>query len=128
MNQQKSKLGFFNEKLIEFFKELASTFPEEKEIKMGLEAIEGTKKINPRLILDLFYENVYREAHEFIDKEDEDALILYAKSRINKEYNEMSPTLSIFQKHWGNMSEQNQDVIWKYLKVLCILCEKARQS
>lgn len=128
MNQQKSKLGFFNEKLIEFFKELASTFPEEKEIKMGLEAIEGTKKINPRLILDLFYENVYREAHEFIDQGNEDALIVYAKSRINKEYNEMSPTLSIFEKHWGNMSEQNQDVIWKYLKVLCILCEKARQS
>ncbi len=127
MNQQKSKLGFFNEKLIEFFKELSSTFPEEKEIKMGLEAIEGTKKINPRLILDLFYDNVYKGAHGFIEQEDEQALILYAKNRIDKEYNEMSPTLSIFEKHWEGMSEQNQSVIWQYLKVLCILCEKARQ-
>ncbi len=92
---------------------------------MALEAIQGTKKINPKLILDLFFDNVYRECHEWIENED-DAIITFAKGKISNEYNEMSAALFIFDKHWTTMTENNQKIIWQYLKVLCILCEKAK--
>lgn len=120
-----SYLSAFNNQLIRFFEELTESYPEEKGIKMALEVIQGAKKINPKLILDLFYDNVYRDCHVWIEDQDE-SIIAYAKSKIQNEYNEMSAALFIFDKYWPDMSENNQKAIWQYLKVLCIYCEKAK--
>jgi hypothetical protein len=121
-----SALGAFNNQLIRFFQELRDTFPEEREIKGALEAIEGAKKINPKLILDLFYDYVYIGLHEAIAREDEVVVVEFAKSKISASFNEMSPALMIFDKHWPTMADTNRKAIWQYLKVLCALCEKAR--
>jgi hypothetical protein len=121
-----SALGAFNNQLIRFFQELRDTFPEERDIKGALEAIEGAKKINPKLILDLFYDYVYLGLHEAIAREDEVVVVEFAKSKISASFNEMSPALMIFDKHWPAMTDANRKAIWQYLKVLCILCEKAR--
>lgn len=121
-----SLLGAFNNQLIRFFEELLDTYPEEKDIRYGLEALQGAKKINPKLILDLFYEHVYREAHEMIENENEAAILQFAHNKITNQFNEMSSALIIFDKHWGTMSDVNRDAIWKYLKVLCVLCAKAK--
>ena len=123
-----SALGAFNTQLLRFFEQLAETYPEEREIKMSLEAIRGAKLINPKLILDLFYEHLYKNLHEIIKQKDADAFIEYAKKKIAGEFNEISPALSIFNKHWYTMTADNQDVIWKYLQVLCVLCERARAA
>jgi hypothetical protein len=123
-----SPLGAFNLQLIRFFQELNGTYPEERDIRLALEAIEGAKKINPKLILELFWEHVYRDLHEAISREDEDFVIGYAKSKISGQFNEMSPALLIFDKHWPTMTDANRKAIWNYLKVLCILCEKARAA
>ena len=119
-------LTAFNTNLIRFFEELLDTFPEERDIKMALEALRGVKVINPKLILDLFYEHVYREANEMISHEDENSIIIYARTKIGQQFNEMSAALVIFDKHWVTMSENNRTAIWKYLKVLCVLCAKAK--
>ena len=119
-------LGAFNNQLIRFFEDLVETYPEEKEIRFGLEALQGAKKINPKLILDLFYEHVYLQAHEAIEIEDDATVVQFAKSKIKNEFNEMSSALVIFDRHWDTMSDNNKSAIWKYLKVLCILCAKAK--
>ena len=122
-----SALGAFNTQLIRFFEELSQTFPEERDIKLALEGLQGMKKVNPKLILDLFHEHVCNDLNEAISNEDEDFVINYAKLKINSQFNEMSAALTIFDKHWVTMNEANQKSIWKYLKVLCILCERARK-
>jgi hypothetical protein len=118
-------LGAFNTQLIRFFKELSETYPEERDIKLAVEAIEGAKKINPKMILDLFKDYVYDDLNEPIQREDEEYVLEFAKKKINDKFNEMSPALIIFDKHWSTMTEPNQKAIWNYLKVLCILCKKA---
>lgn len=123
-----SALGAFNNQLIRFFEDLSDTFPEERDIKLALEAVQAAKKINPKMILDLFWENVYVDLHEPISREDDVAVISFAKSKINTQYNEMSPALLIFDKYWPTMTDSNRASIWKYLKVLCVLCEKARTA
>lgn len=123
-----SALGAFNTQLIRFFEQLSETYPEERDIKMSLEAIRGAKLINPKLILDLFYEHVLKDLNEAIKDKNADALIEYAKAKIANQFNEMSPALAIFDKHWGTMTSDNQDVIWKYLQVLCVLCERAKAA
>jgi hypothetical protein len=59
-----SPLGVFNNQLIRFFEDLAETFPEERDIKNALELIKLAKMSNPRIILDLFYEHVYKGLKE----------------------------------------------------------------
>ena len=119
-------LGAFCVQIIRFFEELVDTFPEERDIKLGLEALQGARKINPKLILDLFYEHVYRDAHEFIEEENDEGLVTYAKAKVNSQFNEMSSALLIFDKHWETMADSNRSAIWKYMKVLCVLCAKAK--
>ena len=121
-----SLLGAFNNQLIRFFEELNNSYPEEKDIKVGLEMLHAAKRMNPKLILDMFYEHVYMPVHESIEKEDEQSLIQFAKEKVASEFNEMSSALIIFDKHWTTMSENNKESIWKYLKVLCALCSKAK--
>ena len=121
-----SYLGAFNTQLIRFFEGLSDIFPEERDIKMALEAIHGLKKINPKMILELFYEHVYKPISDAIKRDDEEVVIEYAKKTITSQFNEMSIALVMFDKHWTSLSDTNKENIWKYLKVLCALCEKAK--
>ena len=118
--------GAFCNQLIRFFEELQNTFPEEKSISMGLEAIKAGKKSNPRLVLDMFYEHLYKPANDLIVNRKDDELRTLAKSVLSSQFNELMPALMIFDKHWPQMSQSNRDVIWQYLEVLCKLCEKAK--
>jgi hypothetical protein len=121
-----SALSAFTTQLVNFFEELCNTFPEEKDIKMATEAIRGAKKINPRLILDLFVEHVYNDLAQAIVQRDINFIRETAQRKLATQFNEMMSALAIFDKHWDSMGTSNQEVIWKYLKVLCVLCEKAR--
>lgn len=121
-----SMLTAFNNQLVQFFEELSVTFPEEKNIRMGLEAINGAKKINPRLILDLFYQHVYVPLAEPLSNRDIVLVQAIAREKIANQFNEIMPALAIFDRLWETMTTSNQEVIWKYMKVLCILCERVR--
>ena len=123
-----SALNAFTTQLVNFFEELCTTFSEERDIKLATEAITGAKKINPRLILDLFTEHVYIELASSIANRDIGNIRKIAQKKISTQFNEMISALAIFDKHWDTMGTANQEVIWKYLKVLCFLSEKARAS
>jgi len=118
-------LGVFNSKLIGFFEDLAETFPEEKDIKSALEMLQFAKKSTPTMILAMFVEYVQKPLHDSIMKEDENAIIEFARASINTQFNEISPALMIFDKHWVNLSDANRQAIWKHLKVLVLLAERA---
>lgn len=124
---QPSPLGLFNTNLIAFFQDLSETYPEEREIKQALDALKMAKQVNPKLILDLFTEYVYKPLSEKIIQEDEEYVIGYAKVSIQTQFNEMGPALMIFDKHWPAMSEENRKAIWKWLKLLVRLSEMARK-
>jgi hypothetical protein len=121
-----SPLTTFSNMLIRFFEELKETFPEEREIKMALETIQNAKKINPRLILDMFYEHVTTPLREFIINEDDVQIVTYARTKLSVQFNEILPAIAIFDKHWAGLADSNRTAIWKYLKVLVALSEKAR--
>ena len=120
-----SALGAFNTQLVNFFDELCNSFPEERDIRMATEAIKGAKKINPRLLLDLFREHVYKDASSGIYQKDFQLVRSYAQKKVENQFNEMTSALALFDKHWDTMGSTNQTIIWQYLNVLCLLCEKA---
>ena len=117
-------LGAFNNQLIRFFEDLSESFPEERDIKSALEMIRFAKASSPKIILELYYEHVYKGIHEAVKNEDSNYIIKYANEKIENEFNEISPALSIFNKYWHTMSDGNKKTIWNYLKVLNTLVEK----
>ena len=121
-----SALSAFTAQMINFFDELGNSFPEERDIKMASEALKLAKKANPRLILDLFNEHVYKDLAHAISNRDIGYIRAAAQAKISTQFNEMLSALAIFDRHWDSMGADNQEVIWKYLKVLCVLSEKAR--
>lgn len=121
-----SPLTQFGNLLVRFFEELGETFPEERDIKLALDTIQSARKINPRLISDLFYEHIAKDLREPIAEENEVKIIQYAKTKISTQFNEILPALAIFDKHWATLSDQNRTQIWKYLKALVILNDRAR--
>ena len=123
-----SALTAFNTQLLNFFEELCNTFPEEKDIKMATEAIRGAKKINPRLVLDLFMDHVYNDLAVAIAARDIVQIRQTAQNKLLTQFNEMISALAIFDKHWDTMGTANQEIIGQYLKVLCVLVEKNRAS
>lgn len=121
---QQSPLSVFGNQLISLFEELIFVFPDERDVKMALEAIRGAKKINPRLILDLFYEHIWLDLADAISREDLVTIQQVARTKINTKFNEILPALAIFDTKWHLLSENNRKSIWAYLKVLCILCDR----
>ncbi len=119
-------LSVFNTQLVRFFEELQDTFPEEKEIRMATEAISGAKKINPRLVLDMFYDHIYVEFHRAIADKQVDRIVALGRQKIASQFNEVMPAITLFDKHWATLGQPNRDAIWKYLTVLCVLCERAK--
>ena len=120
-----SYLSAFVSQLIKFFEDLSETFPEEKDIRAALEGLQFARKANPRLILDLFYEHVAKDLREAILTEDAQKIVEVGRIKIATQFNEIMPALAIFDKHWPTLSDANRDSIWKYLKVLVALCDKA---
>lgn len=123
-----SALNAFTTQLVNFFDELCNTFPEEREIRMASEAIKGAKKINPRLIFDLFLEHFYNDLGKSVYQKDIGTIRQVAQNKIAVQFNEIISALAIFDKYWDVMGTKNQDIIWQYLKVLCILSEKINSS
>ena len=121
-----SPLTAFNIMLVRFFEELRDTFSEERDIRVALEYIQNARKINPRLILDLYMENVAKPLREAIANEDAGAIVVYAREKANGQYNQIMPALSIFDRHWAELADSNRNAIWKYMKVLIILSDKAQ--
>ena len=118
-------LNAFTTQIIHFFEELCIVFPEEKDIKMATEGLRGVKKINPRLMLDLFVNHVYKDCSTAIYEKNVAVIQQVAQAKIATQFNEMLSALSLFNKHWYSLSTKNQDIIWQYLQVLCRLAEKA---
>ena len=126
MNAPISPTSVFCSQLVRFFEELSDTFPEEREVRGALEAIQAARKINPKLILDMFVEHIVNDLREAIATENADYVIQEGRMKIKTQFNEILPAIMIFEKHWPTLHDDNKQVIWKYLKVLVALSDKAR--
>ncbi len=126
MNAPISPTSVFCSQLVKFFEELSDTFPEEREVRAALDAIQAARKINPKLILDMFVEHIVNDLREAIATENADYVIAVGRRKIQTQFNEILPAIMIFEKHWPTLHDDNKQVIWKYLKVLVALSDKAR--
>lgn len=119
-----SALGAFCTTLVEFFEDLADTYPEEKDIRMAAQALKLMKQANPRMVHTFFMEHVHAEFAQKIMEEDEEYILKRAHDILNSQYAEINYAFWIFDKHWSTMTETNKQHVWAYLKAIILLSQK----
>jgi hypothetical protein len=119
-----SALGAFCNQVIAFLEDLTETYPEEKDIQVGVQALKLMKQANPRLMHTYFMEQVHKEFAKYILAEDEEYILKRAQEILNSQFQEFSYAFWIFDKHWSTMTETNKQHIWKYLKALILLAQR----
>jgi len=119
-----SALGGFCNQLIAFVEDLSESYPEEKDLAMGAQALKLMKQANPRMLHRLFIEYVNPKVQEHILIEDDVFVLENTKSIMNSQFSDMMTMFWVFNKHWAAMSEANKQQIWKYLKSLVLLARR----
>ena len=123
-----TNLAAFGTQLVNFFSDLADTFPEDVDIRRAATAVNTLRKMNPRLLHSKFMEVVYDDFREALLREDEDYLVRRAKEVLESEYADMAYAYWVFDKHWSKMTELNRKHVWDYCKVLLVLAERAAEG
>ena len=121
-----SVLTAFNNHFIEFLEDVSSIFPDDKDIKRTKTSLELLKKANPRIIIQVWKQqiaNVYREKIELGD----------ISFFLNKDYSadidgigESSKIMSSIERLRGpvsNMGVENQEKTMRYIQNLTKLSD-----
>lgn len=121
-----SLLNSFVKQLLTFSKELEASYPDVKELHKGVELIDNCRKINPRLIHELFYKYIYIPFYK--DIKNKEIQSIQTKISSDRSIHSAFPLfIELFTTHWNTMSDNNKEVIWKYLFILCSLSEKIEE-
>ena len=124
----------FNSQLENLLNDLIRIFPENKNIKVYREKFLLAKSANPQLILLVFLKYVYPYKQQVQDKNEQFFLSDHLTNEISnnedvKKDSESDSEYIITQalgikKLWTRMSDEQKETLWKYFKVLMVLCER----
>lgn len=124
----------FNNQLNSMIEELIFIFPEDKKLLVFQQKFELLKSMNKTLVIQYFFEYVYPCKDEILAKDDSYFNESNGESNINdffeknssikeNEYAPLNYILTLHQK-WNVLSDENKEVVWKYLQVLIVLTER----
>ena len=116
----------FNEKLVEFLKELANSFPnidEFKKLKSGATVLMSVDPKKPRDVFNKYVANKYRS---FILSKNEDFFMTH-KYEIYNDSDYWENFIMLIKNVWIGLNDSNKDAIWKYFNVLILLSDKCVQ-
>lgn len=121
-----STLNKFNIQLVNFSTVLSERFPSNKSLRLGVTAIETLKEYNPKKNIEIFNQYAY-PYKEIIDNKDENSLLTTDfTSSVNVDKSDAYNIMDTLRNNWVSLDEGEKENMWKYLKVLVILCDKYR--
>lgn len=121
MSNKKTLLTAFNNHFLEFVNDIASVFPNNKDIKLSKNVVTTLKAANPRLIIRIWKEYVSDPYSKKIEEEDisffiekdysNDVTYIESNGYIKKSIDRLREPIR-------NMGKENQDKSMKYMKNL----------
>ncbi len=125
------KLTFFrlfNQKAEEFCKDLVSTFPEVNEFKQLKSAMLLLKNLDEKKPREIFVRFLTPHFREKIVSRDETFFLNEVHNHIvdvdGVDVSNWEDIVNLLRSLWVGLSEDNQDVIWKYFQVLIAISDK----
>lgn len=119
-------IDLFNDKMSEFFKDLANTFPNVSEFQDTRTFINFTRTLNPKLPQITFNNDVVSKYKDAILNKNENFFLNhdYEIESVNIQNDYCQSFINQLKNLWQNMSKDNKDIIWKYLHILIVLNDK----
>jgi hypothetical protein len=117
----------FNNTMNEFFDELIHVFPMVPDFKTLKTSLHWAIAIDKKMPEQVFHYCVTKEYSEHIFAEDENFFLKQTYkdySGIMEQNNVDMNIVNVIKGVWGNLTDNNKKVIWKYMKVLVTISTK----
>ena len=111
----------FNKIIIGFLDELMKILPEEKNIKVFKSQLSTIEFLDEKKIIKSFIQYGYPYKKQILEK---DSSFFLKEGNVKIEGDYMSEALQLKRLWQTKLSDDNKEVVWKYFKVLVLICEK----
>ena len=111
----------FNKIIIGFLDELMKILPEEKNIKVFKNQLSTVEFLDEKKIIKSFIQYGYPYKKQILEK---DSSFFLKEGNVKIEGDYMSEALQLKRLWQTKLSDDNKEVVWKYFKVLVLICEK----
>ena len=127
MSSSSNILTVFNDQFVEFLQDIQNVFPEDHDILTAKNSLIAIKKINPKLIIKIWCNNIVKKYKTEIENGNIDFFI-------NKDYNndlsfeeeqtnKITQAIDRLRKPIKEMSKENQTKTMKYIQNLTELSQ-----
>ncbi len=119
-------LKIFNEHFVEFIEDIVSIFPDENDLILAKNYLLLIKKTNPKLMINIFYYNIFLKYNDKFEQNDIDYFIEkdYHDDFTKNEYSDkIIESIDHLRSSIKNMNQHNKMKTIKYLKNLCKLSD-----
>lgn len=114
--------AFYNQ-FADFLTQLAKTFPEDPDFLAYKTGLLLFQKTNPVLVIKTVHEHVI-PYEETLRAKNVDFFLKHDYSDHIDNDDAMAQVIQKLKGYWGDMSETNQDVVWKYITLLLDLAKR----
>ena len=117
-------MKIFNTQLFNFATVLVNRFPDDKELKLGLTGVETLNKVNPKNV-EIFTMYVYKYREQIMNKNEKFIVETdFISDNPDLNSNGASDIMQRLKLNWSELTPDDKENIWKYLKVLITLTDK----
>jgi len=114
-------LQAFNNHFEEFIDDIVRVFPDDDEIATAANALKKMRKVNPKLIINVFIEHIQKPYGSQILENNIDFFL--EKDYSEELSNEILLKVNSIKGPISNMSMEDKSKVIKYLQNLCKLCD-----
>ena len=114
----------FNDTFREFTEDLIRVFPEDPEFRMYQVGIETTIALYPSYVAEQFIQKVTIPYGDKILMKDQSFFLSHDYEEVTTEHKGASQVIEKIKHYWNNMGSENQEIVWKYFRVLILLSRK----
>lgn len=127
-----TKLDFyniFNEKMLEFAKELCDVFPNVGEFKRFRSGVLMLQNLEPKTLENIFRTYVVSKYKDQLLNKDESFFLEHNEYDIQSQRTDYWLSLiDQIKDMWKTLDSENREVIWKYFHVMIVLSDKCHSS
>jgi len=114
----------FNTVFLEFVADLVKVFPNDMEFKMYQIALKGVQLAQPRLVSQVFHDSVTVLFYDKIQARDETFFLQHNYNDVAGEIDDGARIINKTLSCWKSLKDDDKEVVWRYMKVLCVLSTK----
>lgn len=112
----------FLTQLKNFIVELRKLYPDDEIFRISEYYLKLYSTTDPSTIIN-FFKTYSDKFKTYIDDENEEFFISH-ENYVTNQSDYTSNVILRLKNYWSELEDNNKKIIWKYLKVLVILCEK----